>query len=288
MDYIGTVLVFLGILLTASEAHQCSYVSSKGSYQYDFYGMRSAGDLTYKTKDGRTYYYQICSETFKNCPDSSICVTYGDDQNPVSIGLTDTAVWSDREDKPDEGVNIMYSSGEKCYGQGHRTTYVQLSCLEFEPLKKRSAYSSFITTVDDSDDCVVRINVSTELACSLNRTKEHSCPNCENGNTYRLNIFVVLIISTTTGLLIALGFVCLAMYARRRRISALIAAQKKLVPLPSVVPPPINMDNFIAMQSLQQQMPPMQVYPQLQPVQYFMSYYPQQNTVPAFPANRNL
>jgi hypothetical protein len=180
----AALLVLLGLSL--SFAHQCTYNSSNG-YTYDFSLMRNLGDLTIRSKNARTYYYQVCSEVITNCGfnsgdgvEAAVCIK---SQNETHNAGSPEALWQDRSEKEDEGVTIIYSNGEICGTDGsRRKTVVQLQCYlksdpSFETQNRQVdpyAVASFISSVIE-DGCTVRMIVMTPFACPSNKNYTTNC-----------------------------------------------------------------------------------------------------------------
>jgi len=172
------VLLLLGLSL--SFAHQCSYISTKGS-TYDFSLMRNLGDLTIQSERIGTYYYQVCSEVVSRCgngKEAAVCIKNG---NETTNAGTPDAVWQDSKTKEDEGVTIIYSHGDVCGADGsRRKTVVQLQCylqatVAFKSNKiDTSSIQSYISSVSD-DGCTARMIVMTPFACPTNKNYSSSC-----------------------------------------------------------------------------------------------------------------
>jgi len=170
------------------EAQDCVYTSSDGLWNYNLTSFSSVFPYLEFSKDNKTYYYVPCSDFARVlesndfpevCSSSAVCVreimTFfngGNSLNPI---------WSDGANT-DSGVSIVYSQGDICGLDGTpRKTVVNLHCylpqdapMALRSVDPQSAYS-YISRVDDIDECAVTMDVFTPLACPTNRPADPAC-----------------------------------------------------------------------------------------------------------------
>jgi len=175
-------------------ASSCIYTTSDGQWNYDFSNMNELNDLISSLSErNRTYYYEVCSPLAMNsdsCKDSAVCIEQADeDEQFFSGGLMSSAQWSDGED-PSQGVTIVYSQGDLCGSDNAaRKTVVKLNCYISQngpiALKRQvDPFSSqtYISYVNDIDECATEIIVQTPFACPTNRPADPTCANLDKAS----------------------------------------------------------------------------------------------------------
>jgi len=176
------IILFLVALFSFTFGHQCTFNNS--GYYYDLTKIRDFGDLSMSTLKGQ-YYVQVCSEVISHCgtAQSSVCLkTHGEN---INEGNTNSAQWSVlRQEKPDEGVSIIYSNGDICgKDQSRRKTILNLECfIELSNQRQVNTLrtTNFISKIDDSDECTTIIDIKTPFGCAVNKKFFSDCK-------YRMN-----------------------------------------------------------------------------------------------------
>jgi len=177
---LSKVLLLLAFALCVF-AHQCKFNSTNG-FQYDLFEIRQLGDLRITTLTG-TYYYQACSEVVAKCGTSASSVCLKNGGNEINQGSTSTARWYDRDDKEDEGFTIIYTDGDVCgTNQNKRRTIVNLICNINSnlvvPQSDPFITPSKIEKVEELDDCVSVLTVTSPFACATNRKQSNTSSGC--------------------------------------------------------------------------------------------------------------